>query len=892
MLPAQATVLVVSTNSEIALENAILAANALAFQTSSTQPVVIEFASNLIGQTIFLTHALPLLVVDHVTMRVASAGPTARVVLDGANAPTVFRITSRHARVQNVRFQNAGPPGSLSDGFTAYGTDDLTVANCDFDGAGGNGLWLIGSTATTVQDCSFRWNGSGLVATGGTADLAVQTCTFLNNQRGAMQSGGDHMQFLDCTFDGNGLALALQPVCADMTFGPGNVVRNGGNFPSIAAAGAVRLRIVGSQFLDNQKSAIQLSDLCADVTIADNTLTRNGIPGGVHQIVVDDCLGVRITGLQCTAGGAGIFAGTTGQFDVSGSAASPVVIDGNDRGGITLSGCTESMVAHVSVNDNLQSAGGVQVFMFNCTGVDLIDSSITAAPGPGRLGLQVEGCNDIHVGLGVSVFDNGAVGVLVANSHDVVLGNWPGQVGALSVRGPSPLQILDCVRVQVNGTAAAPCALLAGPGSTAPAVFLLRCQAACLGPDVLVDCVHAASTALQITDSTDVSCSQVTIRGHTGWGLVGAGTTQLRVLDCTVDGGVGATAATAIGMLLNGGCHGAQLLGNYVRGQLGSAFVAIDSNDVWFGPGNRAIDNAGDGFAVRDVGPGPATRRTTIQSCVAVGRNLATQSGFVCANVLARLTNVTATRQGTGVLLQNASQATIVNTISWGNMVDRSRDAASVGTWRHGLRSTSAGTGSPGSWIEQNMLLGVNPQFVSAATGDVRLAPGSPAIDSGLHATPVGSGLPCVDAELLPRVRGGVVDRGAIEFVPTVGTGNSLDLAGPWLRTPAESRLAFTVRATAAQAGQMFVLFVSGSGTGPGAAVPTGQLVPLVPDGLTALLLAVPALSVGNLDGTGTGGTTLSIPPDVTPFLPELSFAAVITTVAAPTNPVVVRFQR
>jgi len=72
-LRAQAHVFSVSTNSEAALDAAIRGANALTFQTSSANPVVIEFSSGLIGQTIALTQALPQLTVDYVTLRVAAA---------------------------------------------------------------------------------------------------------------------------------------------------------------------------------------------------------------------------------------------------------------------------------------------------------------------------------------------------------------------------------------------------------------------------------------------------------------------------------------------------------------------------------------------------------------------------------------------------------------------------------------------------------------------------------------------------------------------------------------------------------------------------------------------------------------------------------------------------
>ena len=885
---AQTTVLPVTTNSEVALEAAVLAANALAFHTSPAQPVVIEFASSLIGQTIPLTHALPPLVVDYVTMRVANAGPTSRVIIDATNAPTAFRITSRYATVQNVRFQNAGIGGVPLDVFTAFGTDHLTLSNCDFDGAGGDGLWLIGATATTIQDCNIRWNDvAGLLATGGTADLDVRRCTFVANHVGVGLGIANQVQIHECTLDGNEYGTVLWPVCADVTFGPSNVVRNGTTMPSLIAIGAVRFSILASQFNDNQHTAIQLCNLCVDVTIDGVTLARNGIPAGEHQMTIGDCTNVQISGLQCVDGGAGIFASTTGQLGITGSATAPTAVTGNDREGIVLNGCTDVAVNQVTVSGNLRVVGGAQLALLGCSRADVVGSSITAAPGPSRFGVRIEGSDNVRVGLGTSILDNGEIGVLVNNSNDVVLGNWPGATGSLTVRGRLPLHVDTCARLRVAGTTAAPCSLLAGTAPTGFAVGISHCSTGVLGPSLIVDGQQTAATAMQVTDSSSVLLDAVTISGHTGWGVVAAGTPGLLIRNCSVDGGT--TGASGQGVLLNAGCHGAVLLGNLVRRQQSSAFVIADSNDAFIGPGNRAIDNGGDGFVVSDSGSGAPTRHATIQSSVAVGRNLASQSGFRCIKVLANLTNVTATRNGTGVLLNLGALATIVNTISWGNTVDRNRDGSSSGSWLYGLRATSAGTGTPGSWSEQNMLIGVNPQFVSAATGDVRLASGSPAIDSGLHATPIGAGLPSADAALLPRIRGGVIDRGACEFTPAAGTGNSLELAGSWLRTSAQSQLAFGVQGTGAQAGQPFLLLLGGSGTGPGFSAPGGTIAPLVPDVFTSLLLQVPAWCLGALNGAASGAATVPLPAYIVPLLPELTFVAVMTS-GPPTNPVVVRF--
>ncbi|MEO6596594.1 MAG: right-handed parallel beta-helix repeat-containing protein, partial [Planctomycetota bacterium] len=606
-LRPQATVLPVVSNAESALRAAVLAANALSFQTSASQPVVIEFASNLIGQTIALTQALPALVVDHVTMRVAGAGPTSRVVIDATNAATAFRLTSRHAVIQNVRFQNAGAPGSQLDVFTAIGTDDVLFANCDFDAATGNALWLVSALLTTVQDCNFRMGASGLVATGGTADLLVTRCTFVQNQQAMLLAIANRVQIRDCTFDGNGTATVLQPICADVTFGPGNIVRNSNVLASFVAAGAVGLNIQGNQFHDNVYPAVQLRDLCTVVTMTNNTLLRNGVPTSNYQLLINECVNLQISGLQCADGGAGIFAGDSRQLAITGSGTLPTAVTGNNGEGITLSGCVDIVVDQVTVSDNLKAISGSQIAILLSERVDVTGSNITAAPGPGANGVRIDASKHVRVGLGSSVLDHGTRGVLLSNATDVVLGNWLGAGASLSVRGPVPLQIVDCARVQVVGTVAAPCTLLAGTAPTGNVVSVTRCNAGIFGPSLIVDGRQTTVAGVQIVDCMNGRLDNVTMRGHTGWGMTAGGTPSLLVRNCEVDGGTGGPSASGEGMLLNPGCHGSQLFGNLVRRQQSSAFVVVDCNGVLLGPGNRAIDNGGDGFVVKDLGPGPPT---------------------------------------------------------------------------------------------------------------------------------------------------------------------------------------------------------------------------------------------------------------------------------------------
>jgi hypothetical protein len=73
---------------------------------------------------------------------------------------------------------------------------------------------------------------------------------------------------------------------------------------------------------------------------------------------------------------------------------------------------------------------------------------------------------------------------------------------------------------------------------------------------------------------------------------------------------------------------------------------------------------------------------------------------------------------------------------------------------------------APDAVTEAN-LVGVDPVFVDPVTADYRLQEGSPAIDVGSNAPP--GGLGPFDVEGNPRVVNGIVDVGAVEFVPEPG---------------------------------------------------------------------------------------------------------------------------
>lgn len=882
-LCAQGTVIPVTSANEAAVASAITAANALAFQASASNPVVIEFASALVGQTVHLTQALPILVVDWATVRVAGATSSQRVTLDGTAAPTVFRLSGRHQSLRNIRFQNAGAPGSQQDVVLASGADFLSVRDCDFDSGTGIGLWLEGVLGAVVQDSGFRTSGAGLTATGGTANLTIDNCQFLQNGRGLVVHGGTGLVVTHCTFDANTKAIDLLPGSVGAVIGPGNLLKNTSLQPALAVAAAYSLTVQGNQFQDNLQTAIALVDGCAATAIRDNVLLRNGLPA-IFQVVVRDSPNVTLAGNVCNDGGAGIFASDSSGLTIANSAQTQATANGNRNAAVSLLRCTGARIRQIAVSGNLTQAAGSQVAAIDSDDVEVEAVAIGAAAGAGRVGLRVDNTDHVKIGGGTTVAGNGGGGVLVTGCDDVAIGNWPAVTGALQTQGVTALQITDCNRVVVAGVPTAP-VLVTGSG---PIGLTLSGGGTCtLGPDLTVDGALATQTALQVANANGVRVVGVDLHGHTGFGLTGVGTLGLEVRDCQVFGGAGGQFATGEGILVNTGCDGARLLGNHVQHHTGSAFLVTQCQEVWVGPGNVATGNNGDGITVQDT-PGPApSRHATLQSVSVVGTNTAAQNGLRFVNVLVDVTNATVTRCGTGVLMQAGANGDLVNVISWGNTLDRNRDGASTGRWFSGIRNTTAGISGPGVWTEQGTLVGTDPLFVAPASGDVGLSAGSPAIDSGLHATPPGSHLPCVDAALQPRIRGGRVDMGAYEF----GTlANPLDLPGEWLRPPTQSLLLLHIQEPQSLAGDTYLLMMSGAGTGSGLLAPTGATVPLEADLWTGALLSLPAFCLGSLDATGAANTPILIPDVLLPFLPEVTFVASFLSTTVPTNPVIVRF--
>jgi hypothetical protein len=895
VLPAQVTIHVRDAT-DTAIREACFAANRYAFSTSPSNPVIVRFDAALNGRTIRLLNALPLVSVDHLVIELAGAGPADRVVLDTADALGSLRLSSHQAVVRNITFLDAGRnQRQVGDGVIVSGSADVRFERCTFAGSFAVGLWLDGCERFGIVECTFEGNGSaGLLCDNGTRDIEVRDCLFRNQgDAGITLIGGERTVVRGCTFDANVYGLLAGAVSRSLTFGPGNLVRASSGAGAVID-GAINPYVHANRFEHNGAPGLAVGEHTVGARIDDNLLLANGGNGRQTQLLLREVTATSCAGNTVQGGhGGGVMLIQCRDIVLTASGTNRTRITGNGFEALTVSACTNVAAFGLDVRGNQASGSrGPQMQVVDSHGC--IVEGTTVAGGPGLTGLSFARTHAVTIGDGSVIEGHGEVGVLATDGSDIVIGFRRGRPGAgVSLRGNgTAVQLVGCTDSRVTGdpNVGPAASLLESNGvASGPSLRLIGCAVCGIGPGVTVDARQAAGIGIQLDSACrNVLLAGTTLRGHRDVGIVLLEGSGLAVRGCSVDGASG--VARGPGVRIDR-CAGVTLLANEVRGHGGDGISIDSSPGVLVGAGNRLLDNGADGCLAQNsrrlVPPPPVV----LESVCAVGQQNSSQSGFRLLDVSATATNVTATRCAFGLLLQGQTNATVVNSILHGNGVaDRAKTSSSTGRMTFSLYGTGSGNG----WTGGDNLVSTAanyPRFVNAAGGDVRLQAGSPAIDSGTHATPAGSSLPCADSEREPRVRGGRVDRGSSEFNPGTGHGNSLELAGSWLRGPGDGTLAFALDAGGAHAGQPFVLLMTGSGTGPGVPLPGGSL-PLVPDLWTAILLASPQTCTGSLDGQGHATLIIPVPAPVLPLLPERSTFAFTVGPAFSfvSNPVMARF--
>ncbi|MCC6672853.1 MAG: hypothetical protein IT458_17450 [Planctomycetes bacterium] len=168
--------------------------------------------------------------------------------------------------------------------------------------------------------------------------------------------------------------------------------------------------------------------------------------------------------------------------------------------------------------------------------------------------------------------------------------------------------------------------------------------------------------------------------------------------------------------------------------------------------------------------------------------------------------------------------------------------------------------------------LASDPLLANGLSDNLRLLPGSPAIDKGDNAA---ANLPARDFEGDPRQVGPAVDIGADEHVPGAvllyGSRGTISLAAPGTTT-------FTLNGGSGRAGMAYAILMGFSGTYPGVDL-LGLHLPLnIDPALTLGITAFPSFQ-GSLSGSGIATATMPLgagplPPGL--LTEEMSFAAVV----------------
>jgi nitrous oxidase accessory protein NosD len=386
--PAQITI-PVRAATDAALRAAFTEANTYAFRTSPSNPVIIRLDAALIGQTIRLANALPLLAVDHVVLEVAGAGPNDRVVLDTFLAPGSLRMTSHDAVVRNLTFRDAGRSQSVvGDGVIVSGAADFSFQYCTFERNYGVGLLIEGCQRFAIRDCTFDGNRlPGLGCDIGIRDAEVSGCVFRNHtsDTGIALTSGERFVVRDCVFENNRTGMIAGPITRSLTFGPANVVRTSGGAGLVIVAG-FDAYVHGSRFENNRSVGISVEDAALRPRLEDNVLLGNGIDNAQTQLLLRDVLGAVCAGNIVQGGrGVGVLLDQCVGVLLTSTSANTGSITGQQEGAVIATSCSSVVLRGLDIRGNFVSgAGGAQV-QFVDSSACLVEAS-TLVGGAGQLG--------------------------------------------------------------------------------------------------------------------------------------------------------------------------------------------------------------------------------------------------------------------------------------------------------------------------------------------------------------------------------------------------------------------------------------------------------------------------------------------------------------------------